>query len=312
MTGHSTPSTKPNQAANDAGTPTLRIGLVQHACAPDPAANLDNAISLIQQGAARGCQLLVTQELFTSLYFPQVEDHSQFALAQTIPGPTSETLSQTACDLGVNIVASLFEKRAPGVFHNTCVAIDASGRIITRYRKMHIPDDPGFHEKFYFTPGDLGWQVAVLGHAKVGLLICWDQWFPEAARLSALRGAQILLYPSAIGFVPGDDDDQRHQQVLAWKTVHQAHAISNGVFVAAVNRVGDEGLLSFWGRSLVADPSGKIIAQADAHDPTVLIVDCDLSLIDTARQDWPFLRDRRVDAYQGMTARYLEPEQPRR
>ena len=286
-----------------------RLGLIQHACDPHKPTNLKKAEGLIRDAAAQGADLVVTQELFTCPYFPQTEDETQFALAESIPGPTSECLGALARELDIEIVASLFEKRAPGIFHNTCVLIGADGCIARRYRKMHIPDDPQFYEKFYFTPGDASsaWAACRTRAAHVGTLICWDQWFPEAARLSALGGSQILLYPSAIGWLPDESPEVQSQQKRAWQIVHQSHAVTNGVFVAAINRVGTEGEIAFWGESFVTDPYGQIVDEASSSEDQVLIVNCDLSVIDRARQAWPFLRDRRIDAYEGLTERYLEP-----
>jgi len=318
MTQETTPSTEDQPSV-------VRLGLVQHRCGADPVANLDQAVGMIRQAASQGAQLVVTQELFASQYFPQAEDADRFGLAESIPGPTSQRLCALASEFGVEISASLFEKRAQGLYHNTSVMIspDEGGKIVGMYRKMHIPDDPRFYEKFYFTPGDgpaapgcagdenraaqggAAWQVTATRRAKIGMLICWDQWFPEAARLTALQGAQVLLYPTAIGWGPDEALAERQRQKDAWLTVQRSHAIANGVFVAAVNRVGVEDDLEFWGSSFVVDPGGTVIAQADPKDEQVLVVDCDLSLIDEYRQGWPFLRDRRVDAYAGLTQRYL-------
>lgn len=303
----------------------VRLGLVQHPCGPDPEQNLAKAVTMIRQAAQRGAQMVATQELFTHLYFPQVEDVDRFQLAQSIPGPTSEQLCDLASELGIEITASLFEKRAHGLYHNTSIMVSPGngGRIIGTYRKMHIPDDPGFYEKFYFTPGDAttstnengrvtigdqnpGWQVQQTRMAKTGMLVCWDQWFPEAARLTAMQGAQILFYPTAIGWSDSEPVEERDRQKNAWQTIQRAHAIANGVFVVAINRVGIEDDLKFWGSSFVADPGGTIIAQASGEEEQVLIVDCDLSLIDEYRQAWPFFRDRRIDAYGGLTKRYLD------
>ncbi|MCC6579279.1 MAG: carbon-nitrogen hydrolase [Phycisphaeraceae bacterium] len=283
---------------------TLRLALLQHACVEDPTRNLDHAITLMRDAARRDAQLLVTQELFTSRYFPQVESEAGFSLAESIPGPTTSRLSDLARELHVHIAASLFEKRAPGVFHNTSVLIDPAGRIAGKYRKMHIPDDPGFYEKFYFTPGDLGFQVVPVDGANVGTLICWDQWFPEAARLTCLQGAQLLLYPTAIAHCKGEDETERARQRDAWRTIQRSHAIANGVFVVAVNRIGAEGELDFFGSSFVAAPGGEVIAEAPRDSEQVLIVDCDLTKLDAARQIWPFFRDRRIDAYAELTQRW--------
>lgn len=286
----------------------VRVGLIQHACPVDAtvAANLETSVGLIQQAAEQGAQVICTQELFTSSYFPQTEDDSRFELAETIPGPTSSRLGELAGRLGVEIIASLFERRAAGVFHNTCILLDVKGRIAGRYRKMHIPDDPGFYEKYYFTPGDLGWQALPTRQARVGILICWDQWFPEAVRLTTLHGAQILFFPTAIGYGSHETPQTRIRQKDAWITVQRAHAVTNGIFICAVNRVGIEGDLEFWGSSFVAEPDGTIIAQSGQDDRQILIADCDLSRIDTQRQGWPFLRDRRIDAYEQLTRRIID------
>ncbi len=300
----------PTKMAND--HQILRLGLCQHACVADPLENLRRATDLIRQAAQAGCHLAVTQELFTTLYFPQVESADHFALAEPIPGPTTDHLCALAGELGIEIAASLFEKRAPGVYHNTSVMIDHRGKLAGRYRKMHIPDDPGFFEKYYFTPGDgppaaPGWRTYQTRKATVGTLICWDQWYPEAARLTALQGAQVLLYPTAIGFIPEDPPGIREAQRDAWITMQRSHAIANGLFVAAVNRIGVEGDLQFYGSSFVADPAGVIIAQAGREEEALLVVDCDLSRIEPQRQAWPFLRDRRIDAYADLTRRFIDP-----
>ena len=287
-------------------TSSVTLGLVQHACGDDRRANQRAADDLIRQAADRGAQIVATQELFLSTYFCQAEDEARFALAEPIPGPTSQHLCELARELGIELTASLFEKRAPGVFHNTSIMIDPSGEIVGKYRKMHIPDDPNFYEKYYFTPGDLDWQTQRTRHATTGMLVCWDQWFPEAARLTAMRGAQVIFYPTAIGWQDIDDKPTQQHQRDAWRTMQRAHAIANGVFVAAINRVGTEGAITFWGSSFVADPAGVVIAEASEREPQVLIADCDLSKIDAARKAWPFLRDRRIDAYQGLTRRLLD------
>jgi N-carbamoylputrescine amidase len=289
----------------------MRIGLIQHACGEQASANIDSAVDMIRDAAGQGARLIVTQELFVSRYFPQVEDERHFALAETIPGPTSERLSALARELGVAISASLFEKRTAGIYHNTSVMIDRTGRLTGMYRKMHIPDDPRFYEKYYFTPGDLGFAAHQLHEGRVGMLVCWDQWFPEAARLTALHGAEVLLYPTAIGWHHttdggGETVDDRRRQCEAWQTVQRSHAITNGVYVVAVNRVGIEDELMFWGGSFVADPSGQVVAEAPRNEPAVLVVDCDLSMIESWRKGWPFLRDRRVDSYHDLAQRYLD------
>jgi len=285
---------------------TVKVGLVQMACDPKPAANLKKAISRISDAAKRGAQIVCLQELFRSPYFCQTEDTKAFELAETIPGPSTEALGKIARHKKIVIIASLFEKRATGIYHNTAVTIDANGEIAGKYRKMHIPDDPLYYEKFYFTPGDLGFQTHRTKHGKVGTLVCWDQWFPEAARLTALSGAQLLFYPTAIGWLPGEKKDVNEAQHSAWETIQRAHAIANGVYVAVVNRVGQEGKLRFWGQSFVADPFGRIMAAAAADKEEVLVVACDLKKIEETRQNWPFLRDRRIDFYDALSYRYLE------
>ena len=285
----------------------VKIGLVQMRCDPKPEANLKKAIARIGDAAKRGAQIVCLQELFRSQYFCQTEDIELFKLAETIPGPTTEALGKVARQKKIVILASLFERRAAGVYHNTAVVIDADGRIAGKYRKMHIPDDPLYYEKFYFTPGDLGFQTHNTKYGKVGALVCWDQWFPEAARLTALSGAEFILYPTAIGWLPDENEEMNEAQHSAWETIQRAHAIANGVYVVVVNRVGREGKLNFWGQSFVADPFGRIIAKASADKEEVLVVDCDLSKIEETRQNWPFLRDRRIDFYTPLSSRFLEP-----
>lgn len=284
----------------------VTLGLVQSGAAPDPDRNLAATVRRIRLAAEGGAEVVCVQELFRSRYFPQTEDTASFGLAETIPGPTTERFRPLARDLEVVIVASVFEARAPGVYHNTAVVIDADGRVLGKYRKMHIPDDPGFHEKFYFAPGDLGFPVFRTRHARVGVLICWDQWFPEAARLAALGGAEILFFPTAIGWRADEGAAARQAQLDAWELVQRSHAVTNGVYVAAVNRVGREGDLTFWGSSFAADPSGRVLARAARRKPETLLVDCDRAAVAEARHDWPFLRDRRVDAYGGLTRRLLD------
>ena len=282
------------------------VGLVQMSCEQKPEANLKKAILGIGDAAKRGAQIVCLQELFRSPYFCQTEDIELFKLAESIPGPSTDALSKVARQQNVVIVASLFEKRAAGIYHNTAVIIDASGKIAGKYRKMHIPDDPLYYEKFYFTPGDLGFQTHDTAYGKIGALVCWDQWFPEAARLTALSGAQFIFYPTAIGWLPGEKREMNEAQHSAWETIQRAHAIANGVYVVVVNRVGREGKLNFWGQSFVADPFGRLIAKASADKEEVLVVECDLDRIEETRQNWPFLRDRRIDAYQGLQFRYGE------
>jgi N-carbamoylputrescine amidase len=282
----------------------LRLGLIQMSCAADPAANLDKAVARIEEAAGRGATVMCLQELFRSQYFCQSERNEMFDLAEPIPGPTTERLGRVAATHKVVVIASIFERRAQGVYHNSAVVIDELGRIGGLYRKMHIPDDPGYYEKFYFAPGDLDFIAHRTSHGSLGVLICWDQWFPEAARLTALSGAQILFYPTAIGWSPEMSPGVRARIQNAWETVQRGHAIANGVFVAAVNRTGREGDLEFWGNSFVADPFGEVIARAEASKEETLVVDCDLNLIEETRRDWPFLRDRRIDAYQDLTRRF--------
>jgi N-carbamoylputrescine amidase len=274
-------------------------------CSSDPDANLQRAVAGIESAAEKGAQVICLPELFRSLYFCQVEDAALFDLAETIPGPSTERLSELARQLGVVLVVPLFEKRAPGLYHNSAVVIDADGELVGRYRKMHIPDDPNFYEKFYFTPGDLGFPTFDTRFGRIGVLICWDQWFPEAARLSALAGAQILFYPTAIGWHAHEKESHGVEQHRAWETVQRGHAVANGLFVAAVNRVGVEGSLEFWGRSFLVDPMGTHLALADDSEQ-VLVVDCDFERIEQIRRGWPFLRDRRIDAYAPLQKRLID------
>jgi N-carbamoylputrescine amidase len=287
-------------------SPVVTLGLVQMSCESKRDANLRKAIARIGEAAKQGAQVVCLQELFRSQYFCQTEDIANFTLAETIPGPSTDQLRKVARQKKVVVIASLFEKRAAGVYHNTAVIIDTDGKIAGKYRKMHIPDDPLYYEKFYFTPGDLGFQTHQTRHGNIGALVCWDQWFPEAARLTALSGAQFLFYPTAIGWLPNEEKEMNEAQHSAWETIQRAHAIANGVYVAVVNRVGREGELEFWGQSFVADPFGRVIAKASADKEEVLIVDCDLSKIDETRQNWPFLRDRRIDSYSALSHRFLE------
>jgi N-carbamoylputrescine amidase len=288
----------------------FRIGLVQMRMGSDPARNLDTAVAGIREGAARGAQVVCLPELFRTPYFCQREDAALFDLAEPIPGPTSDVLARLARELRVVVVASLFERRAAGVYHNTAVVLDADGSERGRYRKMHIPDDPLFYEKFYFTPGDLGFQAFDTSVGKVGTLVCWDQWYPEAARLTALAGADVLFYPTAIGWHPREKAEHGEAQVTAWQIMQRAHAIANGVYVAAVNRVGHEGApdggIEFWGASFVSDPFGVVLAEASRTDEAVLVVECDRAHQEDVRRNWPFLRDRRIDAYAPITKRLLD------
>lgn len=284
----------------------VTLGLVQSRAAPDPDRNLAATARCIRRAAGGGAHIVCVQELFRSRYFPQAEDTAAFALAEPVPGPTTERFCPLARELEVVIVASVFEARAPGVYHNTAVVIDADGDILGKYRKMHIPDDPGFYEKFYFTPGDLGFRTFRTRYARVGVLVCWDQWFPEAARLAALGGAGIIFYPTAIGWNASETAAARRAQLEAWELVQRSHAVTNGVYVAAVNRVGREGGITFWGSSFVADPSGRVLARAGKAKPEILLAHCDLQAIADARHNWPFLRDRRIDAYHDLTRHVLD------
>ncbi len=280
------------------------LALIQMHCGSDPDENFQRALGKIRQAASLGAQLVCLQELFRSQYFCQKEDASFFDLAETIPGPSTEALGQLAQELRIAIIASLFERRTAGLYHNTAVVIDTDGALTGKYRKMHIPDDPLYYEKFYFTPGDLGFCSHRTQYGKVGVLVCWDQWFPEAARLTALDGAEILFYPTAIGWLEGELRKTNRVQHSAWETIQRGHAIGNGVFLAVANRVGVEGSLSFWGQSFVCDPLGQVVTKASAHEEEILIAQCDLSRIEETRRDWPFLRDRRIEAYQGLTKRF--------
>ena len=278
------------------------------ACSAEPRANLEKQIRLVEEAAKKGAQIICTQELFTSLYFCQVEDHRFFQLAETIPGPSTEALGKIAKQYGVVIVASLFEKRTQGLYHNTAVVIETDGSIKGIYRKMHIPDDPLYYEKFYFTPGDTGFRAWDTAFGKIGVLICWDQWFPEGARLTALQGAEILFYPTAIGWHPSEKSEFGTAQVDAWRTIQRSHAIANGVYVASPNRIGHEDEpgtngIDFFGHSFIADPFGRYVAEAGEQEAIVL-AKCDPALIETVRRNWPFLRDRRVDAYGAILNRY--------
>lgn len=290
---------------------TFRIGLIQMRCSTEPDQNVERALAGLREAAQRGVQVACLPELFRTQYFCQVEDPDRFDLAETIPGPTTEALAAVARETSMVVVGSLFERRAPGLFHNTAVILDADGSLTGVYRKMHIPDDPLYYEKYYFTPGDLGFRSFSTRHARVGTLVCWDQWYPEAARLTAMTGAEVLFYPTAIGWHPREKDQYGAAQADAWHTMQRAHAIANGMFVAAVNRVGHEGPrdggLEFWGGSFVADPFGRVLARAGDTTEEVLVVDCDPALIDETRRNWPFLRDRRVDAYAPIAQRFLDP-----
>jgi N-carbamoylputrescine amidase len=284
------------------------LGLIQMRCDADPGVNLEKVVGRIRQAAKAGANIVCLQELFRSPYFCQRVDPSLFDLAEAIPGPTTERLGKIAKELGCVVVASLFERRAAGVYHNTAAVLDADGSLLGIYRKMHIPDDPLYHEKYYFTPGDLGFRAFDTRFGKIGVLVCWDQWYPEAARLTALQGAQVLLYPTAIGWHPREKAEFGTAQHEAWELIQRSHAVANGVFVAAVNRVGHEGPtdggLDFWGASFVSDPFGTVMKRASHTEEEIVVVECDVSRIEEIRRNWPFLRDRRIDAYGDLTKRF--------
>ena len=290
---------------------TTKVALIQMRCGTDPAANLEKAIGFIRNAAKQGAQIVCLPELFRSQYFCQAEDHANFALAEEVPGPTTRRLEEIARESGVVIVASLFEKRAAGVYHNTAAIIDADGKFLGKYRKMHIPDDPAFYEKFYFAPGDLGFKAWPTAHGNIGVCVCWDQWYPEAARLTALRGAQLLFYPTAIGWHPAEKEKYGKAQHSAWETMQRSHAIANGCYVAAVNRVGHEAPaggagLEFWGQSFLVAPSGEILAKGSVDREEIVLADVVWAAVNEHRTHWPFLRDRRIDAYQGIEQRFID------
>ena len=300
----------------------INIGLVQMSCTDDVQANMQKAIAGIREAAQKGANIVCLQELFTSLYFCDIEDHDNFLLAESIPGPSTEILSGIAKELGVVIIASLFEKRAAGLYHNTTAVLDADGTYLGKYRKMHIPDDPGYYEKFYFTPGDAspgdasaentssddsGYKVFQTKFAKIGVLICWDQWYPEAARITALKGAEVLFHPTAIGWDTNETDPNiNREQYSAWQTIQRSHAVANGVYVVSVNRVGREVDQQFWGGSFVANPFGSLLYLASHDQEEVYVQEIDLAKIEYYRSTWPFLRDRRVDSYQPITKRFID------
>jgi N-carbamoylputrescine amidase len=292
-------------------TSIINLGLLQMQCLGQPRDNLQKALAMTREAAHQGAQIICTPELFSSVYFCQSEDYRHFALAESIPGPTTEAFQKLARTLHVVVVASIFEKRAAGIYHNTAVVIDADGSLLGLYRKMHIPDDPLYYEKFYFTPGDLGFRVWPTRYGKLGVLICWDQWYPEAARLTALQGAEILIYPTAIGWHPAEKSAFGVQQQSAWEVIQRSHAVANGCYVAAINRIGleqpagGEGL-EFWGHSFVAGTSGQILAQASTDQEEIMVAPVDLGQIDMTRTQWPFMRDRRIDAYQGLVKRWID------
>ena len=292
---------------------TIKVGLIQTACSSDPKANLSKTLAAAERAAKQGAKIICTQELFRSQYFCQSEDHEHFKLAESIPGPSTEAFQKIAKKHRAVIIASLFEKRAAGVYHNTAAIIDADGSLLGVYRKMHIPDDPLYYEKFYFTPGDLGFRAWQTKYAKIGVLVCWDQWYPEGARLTALQGAEILFYPTAIGWHPGEKAKYGALQHNAWETIQRSHAIANGCYVCVPNRIGHEVIkgvggegIEFWGQSFVAGTSGQILAKASSDKEETLIVPLDLENVDTTRTHWPFLRDRRIDAYAGIAKRLID------
>lgn len=296
----------------------VHVGLTQMACVEDAKKNLARQVRLVERAAKRGAQIVCTQELFASQYFCQVEDHRFFALAESIPGPSTEALGKLARKHGIVIVASLFERRAAGLYHNTAAVIDADGSLLGVYRKMHIPDDPLFYEKFYFTPGDTGFRAWRTRHATIGVLVCWDQWFPEGARLTAMQGAEILFYPTAIGWHPTEKAEFGRAQHESWELIQRSHAVANGCYVCAVNRIGHEHVrgedgrpvsedgLEFWGQSFVASPDGQVVERAPTDAEHVLVVPCDLARVEFSRTHWPFLRDRRIDAYGDLTRRFVD------
>ena len=289
---------------------SFSVGLVQASCQDNPQANRDAAFLAVRSAAARGAQIICLQELYCSRYFCQTEDARLFDLAETIPGPSTEQATALAKELGVVLIVPIFEKRAAGLYHNTAAVIDASGDLLGVYRKMHIPDDPQYYEKFYFTPGDLGYRTFDTRFARIGVLICWDQWYPEAARLTALKGAEVIFFPSAIGWLPSERATLGSVQHDAWRTIQRSHAIANGVYVAVVNRVGYESTtepgLHFWGQSFVCDPEGRVLSEGSDSSDDVLVAECRRDVLEEQRRGWPFLRDRRIDSYEGITSRFLD------
>ena len=284
----------------------VRIGIPQLACSSNPAENMEKTIQSVRKLAAEGAQVIVLQELFRSLYFCDEEDYGNFSLAEAIPGPSTDVLGSLAAELGVVIVASLFEKRAEGLYHNTTAVLDADGSYLGKYRKMHIPDDPGYYEKFYFTPGDLGYKVFQTRFGKIGVLICWDQWYPEAARITSLMGADFLVYPTAIGWAGHQPEEVNADQYHAWQSVMKGHSVANGIPVVAVNRTGIEGEMHFWGGSFITNAFGKVLFQAPHREENLSIQEIDLKLSDYYRTHWPFLRDRRIDSYHPIERRFID------
>jgi N-carbamoylputrescine amidase len=284
----------------------VKVGLIQMTCDKDVAVNMQKTVERIREAAKNGAQIICLQELFLSLYFCDVEDYENFKLAEAIPGPSTDVLQVLSKELGVVIIASLFERRAQGLYHNTTAVLDADGAYLGKYRKMHIPDDPGYYEKFYFTPGDLGYKMFETKFGKLGVLICWDQWYPEAARITSLMGADILFFPTAIGWADTQDDETNQDQYNAWQTIQRSHAVANGVHVVSVNRVGNEGPMKFWGGSFVANPNGKLLFQASHDKEEVKVLEIDVELSDYYRTHWPFLRDRRIDSYEPIQKRFID------
>jgi N-carbamoylputrescine amidase len=286
----------------------VKVGLVQMSCSSNKEENMQKAIAGIKDAAAKGANIVCLQELFTSLYFCDVEDYENFKLAEKIPGETTDTLGAVAAECNVVVIASLFEKRTQGIYHNTTAVIDADGSYLGMYRKMHIPDDPAYYEKFYFTPGDLGYKTFDTKFAKIGVLICWDQWYPEAARLTALQGAEILFYPTAIGWATSQDEATNLEQYNAWQTIQRSHAVANGVHVVSVNRVGFEqnGAMKFWGGSFVSNPFGTLLYKGSHDNEETEVVEIDTDATDRYRTHWPFMRDRRIDSYENITKRFID------
>jgi len=286
----------------------VKTGLIQMACVADKQANIEKAVILIREAAGKGAQIICLQELFASEYFCWEENYDNFSLAEPVPGPTTRRFQDLAADLDVVLLASLFEKRARGIYHNTLAVIDADGTFLGKYRKNHIPDDPGYYEKFYFTPGDTGYSVFCTKYARIGGLVCWDQWYPEAARITSLMGAEILFFPTAIGWAVSQPEAVNKQQYAAWQTIQKAHAIANGVFVVSINRTGCEQNMNFWGGSFIADPYGELLFQASHEKEEVHVEQLDLGKIDKVRVHWPFLRDRRIDSYGPILNRYIDED----
>lgn len=286
----------------------VAVSIIQSSCSDNPERNLEKAIQKIREAATNGAQIICLQELFRSLYFCDVEEYDNFKLAEPVPGPTTESLSELAAELGVVIIASLFEKRAEGLYHNTTAVLDADGTYLGKYRKMHIPDDPGYFEKFYFTPGDLGYKVFKTKFATIGVLICWDQWYPEAARITSLMGAEMLFYPTAIGWDESQDQETNDEQFQAWQTIQKSHAVANGIPVISVNRIGKEGGMNFWGGSFITNAFGKVVFQASHDKEEVHVESISMKSSNEYRTHWPFLRDRRIDTYQPITKRFLDDE----